>query len=58
MHRPTILPPVPAFALKAVLGEFSAIFVKGQKAIPGKLIEKGFVFEFPEIKEALAHLIN
>jgi uncharacterized protein (TIGR01777 family) len=49
LHRPVILPPVPAFLLRGILGEFSHIFVKGQKVIPGKLLESGFIFEFPEI---------
>ena len=57
LHRPVILPPVPAFLLKGVLGEFSDVFVKGQKVIPGKLLENGFVFEFPDIKDAFGHLV-
>ena len=58
LHRPVILPPVPAFLLKGILGEFSDVFVKGQKVVPGKLLKNGFVFEFPEIKEAFARLLN
>ncbi len=57
LHRPTILPPVPAFLLKGVLGEFSDVFVKGQKVLPRKLLQDGFVFEYPEIEAALAHLV-
>ncbi|HKJ14564.1 MAG TPA: TIGR01777 family oxidoreductase [Desulfobulbales bacterium] len=57
LHRPTILPPVPGFLIKGVLGEFSDVFVKGQKVLPGKLLQNGFVFTFPEIEAALAHLI-
>jgi len=57
LHKPVILPPVPAFLLKGVLGEFSDVFVKGQKVIPGKLLENGFVFEFPDINDAFAHLV-
>ena len=57
LHRPTILPPVPAFLIKGVLGEFSDVFVKGQKVMPKKLLDEGFVFEFPEIEEAFAHLV-
>ena len=56
LHRPAILPPVPAFMIKGVLGEFSDVFVKGQKVIPGILLENGFDFEFPEIEDAFAHL--
>ena len=58
LHRPVFLPPVPAFLLKAILGEFSDVFVKGQKVIPGKLLENGFVFQFPDIKDAFAHLLK
>ena len=57
LHRPTILPPVPAFIIKGVLGEFSDLFLKGQKVMPRKLLEDGFVFKFPKIKDALAHLV-
>lgn len=58
LHRPVILPPVPAFLLKAVLGEFSHVFVKGQKVIPAKLLENGFVFECTDVEDAFARLIN
>ena len=57
LHRPAILPPVPAFMIKGILGEFSDVFVKGQKVIPGILLKNGFDFEFPEIKGAFAHLV-
>ena len=57
LHKPTILPPVPAFLLKGILGEFSHVFVEGQKVIPEKLLENGFDFRFPYIKDALAHLV-
>ena len=58
LHRPIILPPVPAFLLRAILGEFSDVFVKGQKVIPAKLLKNGFVFKFPDIKDAFVHLIK
>ena len=57
LHRPAILPPVPAFVIKGILGEFSDVFVKGQKVIPKILLENGFDFEFPEIEDAFAHLV-
>jgi len=58
LHRPTILPPVPAFVLKGVLGEFSHVFLKGQKVIPKKLLNEGFVFQFSHIEDALEHLLH
>lgn len=57
LHRPVFLPPVPAFVLKSILGEFSEVFVRGQKVIPARLIAKGFVFQFPEIEGAFASLV-
>jgi uncharacterized protein (TIGR01777 family) len=57
LHRPVFLPPVPAFVLNAVLGEFSEVFVRGQKVIPARLIAKGFVFQYPEIESAFASLV-
>ncbi len=57
LHRPVFLPAVPAFLLKTVMGEFSDVFIKGQKILPGILQENGFNFEFPEIKDAFAHLV-
>lgn len=58
LHRPTILPPVPSFLIRGVLGEFSDVFIKGQKVMPKKLLEDGFVFQFPEIRGAFEHLLN
>jgi len=57
LHRPAILPPVPAFLIKGVLGELSHVFVKGQKVIPGKLLESGFDFQFPHIEDAFTHMV-
>ena len=57
LHRPAFLPPVPSFLIRGVLGEFSDVFIKGQKVMPRKLIESSFIFRFPEIGEAFAHLV-
>lgn len=58
LHRPTILPPVPAFVIRGVLGEFSDVFTKGQQVLPKRLLAGGFVFEFPHIEGALEHLVE
>lgn len=57
LHRPTWLPPVPRFVIKGALGEFSNVFLKGQKVIPRKLLAEGFVFDYPEIEAAFADLV-
>jgi uncharacterized protein (TIGR01777 family) len=57
LHRPVFLPAAPAFMLKTVMGEFSDVFLKGQKVIPTKLQKSGFGFHFPFIHEAFADLV-
>ncbi|MFQ3249426.1 MAG: hypothetical protein ACI9O6_001234 [Glaciecola sp.] len=55
LERPCIFR-VPAFAIKALMGESSDLVLYGQKVIPQKLIDEGFSFGFPTLKEALADL--
>jgi hypothetical protein len=50
---PTFLPPVPAFLLKLILGEFGSVILEGQRVIPAKLTAAGFAFHYPGIQEAL-----
>lgn len=53
LSRPSFLP-VPAFALRLVLGEMSILVVEGQRGVPRRLQELGFTFLFPEAEAALA----
>lgn len=57
MDRPHWLP-VPAFALKIALGEMSLLVLEGQKAIPEKLLNSGFSFQYPELKKALREILS
>lgn len=57
IHRPHWLP-VPDFAMKVVLGQKSALVLKGQKVIPEVLINLGFEFTFPTLKSALEDLLK
>jgi uncharacterized protein (TIGR01777 family) len=50
--------PVPAFGLKLVLGEKSDLVLEGQKVKPGKLLEHGFQFKFPDLESALRSIYN
>lgn len=52
LHRPAFLP-APAFALKMILGEMSDLLLKGQRALPAKLLEHGFVFRYSLLEDAL-----
>jgi uncharacterized protein (TIGR01777 family) len=54
VHRPTVLP-VPAFALRAAIGDFAdeAVLVS-QRVLPRRLEAAGFTFRYPDIDSALA----
>ncbi|MET8650366.1 TIGR01777 family oxidoreductase [Nocardia aurea] len=58
LHRPTPLV-VPAFALRAVVGEFAdEAVLSGPRAIPTALEEAGYTFRHPTIGAALASVIG
>jgi uncharacterized protein len=54
LHRPLVLPKVPEFGLKLVMGEMSEIVLASQRVSAQKVLAQGFEFEHPELKEALA----
>ena len=51
MHRPALFP-VPALALKIVLGGFSSEVLGSKKVMPQALTEAGFTFDYPHISSA------
>lgn len=57
IHRPALVP-VPALALKAVLGaEFaSEVLLASQRVVPGRLQESGFEWEHPGLEPAFASM--
>lgn len=57
LRRPSFMP-APAFALKIVLGEMSDLLLKGQRAIPAKLLQKGFDFHFSDLSAALRNAVG
>lgn len=54
-HRPHWLP-VPAFVLKTAVGELSEILLKGQRVLPSKAVNHGFIFTYPTLQPALEQL--
>ena len=55
LHRPSWAP-VPAAALKLLLGEFSSALTDGQRAVPKKLLDAGFQFRHGALAPALGAL--
>ncbi|NVO29971.1 TIGR01777 family oxidoreductase [Hymenobacter lapidiphilus] len=53
LHRPLVLPKVPEFGLKLMMGEMSEIVLASQRVSAEKVLGQGFRFEFPALKPAL-----
>lgn len=58
LRRRTPLPTIPGFLIRAMLGEFSDVFLKGQRAMPGKLLAGGFQFRYPCLEGCLSDLLG
>ena len=56
LHRPLLLPKVPAFGLKLAMGEMSEIVLASQNVSDRKVLAQGFTFEYPELRGALEAL--
>ena len=57
MGRPSWAP-VPAFVLKALLGEMADMLLAGQKALPARLEQAGYRFRYPEAEGALRQILQ
>jgi uncharacterized protein len=57
LHRPSFVP-APGFMIKLVLGEFGSVILKGQRVLPRRLLEAGFVFQYPDIDKAIENVVR
>jgi uncharacterized protein (TIGR01777 family) len=57
LGRPAVVP-VPAFALKLLLGEFANFLLTGARVLPAAADRAGFRFRFPELEPALQELLK
>jgi uncharacterized protein len=57
MKKPVFLPPVPAFILRAALGEMSVVILNGSRISSEKIINSGYNFIHPDLEEALTNII-
>ena len=53
LHKPAVLP-VPAFALRTLLGEASHIVLDSARVVPARALEAGYAFRFPTPAAILA----
>ncbi|MDT0264897.1 TIGR01777 family oxidoreductase [Streptomyces sp. DSM 44915] len=52
LHRPAVLP-VPKFALRIVVGQFTEDIVGSQRVLPARLTTAGFTFQHPTAEAAI-----
>lgn len=58
LHRPLWLN-LPSILVKLLFGQMGTeLLLQGQKVVPENLLEQGFIFKYPDIKTALAHLYD
>ena len=58
MKRPIWLPNIPSFIFKVVFGEMSTILLKGSRVSSEKIINKGFNFQYKNLKTALENILK
>ena len=58
LKRPLLLPPVPAFVLKMIVGEMADIVLGGSKVSAKKMMDTGFQFQFLKLDDALQNLLK
>ncbi|PWJ60074.1 hypothetical protein CLV98_101250 [Dyadobacter jejuensis] len=59
LGRPQFLPNVPAFALRLVFGQMATVVLGSNYVLNHRITsETNFIYEFPEIKEALENIFN
>ncbi|MDW5418071.1 TIGR01777 family oxidoreductase [Iodobacter sp. CM08] len=52
LHRPSFFT-TPAWLIDALAGEMGALFTKGQRVIPQRLLDAGYSFKYPDLVSAL-----
>jgi uncharacterized protein (TIGR01777 family) len=57
LHRPSFAP-VPAAALKLLLGEMSTLILDGQRVLPKRALDLGFTFRFTGVEAALKDVVG
>jgi uncharacterized protein (TIGR01777 family) len=57
LHRPAFLP-APEFALRLTQGEFADELLFSKRVMPQRLLDAGFRFQYPDLEEALRHLVG
>lgn len=57
LGRPSVMH-IPAFMVKAAMGEMAKVVLEGQRVLPARAQAAGFTFRFPELEGALRNLLT
>jgi len=57
LNRPALFP-VPALALRVILGEAASVLLYGQNVTATRLLDLGFNFQFPELPMAIDEVLS
>jgi uncharacterized protein (TIGR01777 family) len=58
MHKPILLPAIPEFVLRLMLGEMADLVVNGSRVSCEKILKAGCKFQFTNVEEAIEDLIR
>lgn len=58
LNRPFIMPNIPAFLLKIILGRMSEVVLEGSRISSDKIIDAGYEFRSTELETALSDLLG
>lgn len=58
LNKPLLMPPVPKFILRIIFGEMATALLEGSRVHSQKIIDAGFQFQFPDLKQALENLLK
>ena len=58
LRKPMILPNIPKFIMKAILGEMHAMLYESQRVSSKKIENKGFYFKYNNLRPALENLLK
>ncbi|MFZ4398648.1 MAG: TIGR01777 family oxidoreductase [Bacteroidales bacterium] len=57
LKKPFFFPAVPAFIFRLIFGKMSEIILRGSRISSDKIKSSGYIFQFPELENALKNLI-
>ena len=58
MDKPMVFPKIPKIVMKIALGEMHYLLFSSQRVSCKKIVDKGFVFKYPNVQPALSELLT